>query len=86
MPHQAAKELQKDSAGETLPEHHKGQLSLVSDCGDHVATKPLPGSRHHRDFAQFPSGSPGLVVRTQSLLVAQWISPPCALAFRLIPG
>ena len=34
----------KERASKTLLDYHEGQLSLVGECGDHVAAKSLTGS------------------------------------------
>src|SRR5258708_7391636 len=60
-----AKKIQKYPRRKTLPENHEGQPPPIGDGRDHVAAKPLTGTKYHWRLPAPSVGSARLMVRTE---------------------
>jgi len=67
---QTLEESPIDPHGKGFPEDHERNATTIRDRGDHVAAKPLTRARDHRRLPTPAIGSPRLMVRAQTHLIA----------------
>lgn len=70
LPDEPPQKVDHDSGGESLLEHHEGQVPPVGYGRDQVAAEPLTRGRHDRGMPLDPIAASGLVIGTHAHLVA----------------
>lgn len=70
LPDQPPQKVDHDRCGKSLVEDHKGQMTSIGDCRDHIAAKPLTGSGNDRCMSLATITASDLMVGTHSHFVA----------------